>query len=68
MPSDLPEGLFPGVPYDYAAIAPAGSLLFTAGACPLDSDGDVVGPGAPDMQARASTACSSIWKIRTGSG
>ena len=33
------------VPYAYAAVAPPGGLLFTAGACPLDADGRVVAPG-----------------------
>ncbi len=39
------------VAYDYAAIAPPGSTLFTAGACPLESDGHVVGPGDHEAQA-----------------
>jgi enamine deaminase RidA (YjgF/YER057c/UK114 family) len=39
------------VPYDYSAIAPAGSTLFTAGACPLDSDGQVAEPGDHEGQA-----------------
>jgi enamine deaminase RidA (YjgF/YER057c/UK114 family) len=34
--------LFAGVPYSYASIAPPGSVVFTAGACPIDSDGRVV--------------------------
>ena len=33
------------VPYAYAAIARGGSAVFTAGACPLDSDGQVVAVG-----------------------
>jgi len=28
--------LYEGVPYAYASVAPRGSLIFTAGACPLD--------------------------------
>jgi enamine deaminase RidA (YjgF/YER057c/UK114 family) len=39
------HGLWPGVPYEYGAVAPPGSVLFTAGACPLDVHGHVVGPG-----------------------
>ncbi|MGN0065405.1 MAG: RidA family protein [Nocardioides sp.] len=39
------------VPYAYAAVAPPGSLVFTAGACPLDADGAVVAPGDPRAQA-----------------
>jgi enamine deaminase RidA (YjgF/YER057c/UK114 family) len=44
--------LSPGVPYAYAAIAPPGGLVFTAGACPLDQDGQVVAPGDVEAQAR----------------
>jgi enamine deaminase RidA (YjgF/YER057c/UK114 family) len=47
-----PPGLFPGVPYDYAAIAEGESLVFTAGACPLDAEGRVVGRGDLEAQAR----------------
>lgn len=36
-------GLYAGVPY--ASIAPAGALVHTAGACPLDEDGATVGIG-----------------------
>jgi enamine deaminase RidA (YjgF/YER057c/UK114 family) len=45
--------LYPGVPYDYAAVAPPGAVVFTAGACPLDADGAVVAPGDHRAQARA---------------
>jgi enamine deaminase RidA (YjgF/YER057c/UK114 family) len=48
------DGLFSGVPYDYGAVAPAGATLFTAGACPLDSSGHVVGLGDLAEQARVS--------------
>jgi enamine deaminase RidA (YjgF/YER057c/UK114 family) len=48
--------LYGGVPYDYAAIAPPGAVLFTAGACPLDSEGLVVAPGDHQEQARAALA------------
>ena len=47
-----PSGLYPGAPYDYAAIAPAAGLVFTAGACPLDAEGSVVAPGDHEAQAR----------------
>jgi enamine deaminase RidA (YjgF/YER057c/UK114 family) len=43
--------LFPGVAYDYGAVAPPGALLFTAGACPLDASGELVGPGDHVLQA-----------------
>src|ERR1700687_1606666 len=45
--------LFEGVPYHYGAVAPPGAILFTAGACPLDAAGNVVGPGDPIAQATA---------------
>jgi enamine deaminase RidA (YjgF/YER057c/UK114 family) len=47
------DSLFGDVPYEYGAIAPAGAILFTAGACPLDSNGNIVGPGDPVEQAGA---------------
>lgn len=47
-----PAQLYQGVPYDYAAVAPAGGLVFTAGACPLDAEGRVVGPGDLEAQTR----------------
>ncbi len=39
------------VPYAYAAIAPPGSLIFTAGACPIDENDRVVGVGDVEHQA-----------------
>jgi enamine deaminase RidA (YjgF/YER057c/UK114 family) len=45
--------LFDDVPYDYAAVAAPGAILFTAGACPLDAAGNVIGPGDPIAQAAA---------------
>jgi enamine deaminase RidA (YjgF/YER057c/UK114 family) len=52
------DTLFKGVPYAYASVAPRGSLIFTAGACPLDDQGKVVGPG--DVQAQASLAVANL--------
>ncbi|MGN6576947.1 MAG: RidA family protein [Nocardioides sp.] len=40
------------VPYAYAAVTAPGSLVFTAGACPLDDAGAVVAPGDYTAQAR----------------
>ena len=48
------ESLYERVHYEYGAVAPAGALLFTAGACPLDGDGNVVGIGDLVTQARVS--------------
>jgi enamine deaminase RidA (YjgF/YER057c/UK114 family) len=44
--------LFEGVPYAYAATARGRDLVFTAGACPLDRQGQVVAPGDIAAQAR----------------
>jgi len=44
--------LAPPPGYSHVAIAPAGTLVLTAGAVPLDADGDVVGPDDPAAQAR----------------
>jgi len=46
------EGLTPAVPYAYAAAAPPGSLVFTAGACPIDATDTVVGLGDIERQAQ----------------
>lgn len=47
-----PPALYAGTPYDYAAVAPEGGLVFTAGACPLDAHGEVVAPGDLEAQTR----------------
>ena len=44
--------LYGGVPYAYAAAGQPGTVVFTAGACPLDENGSVVGPGDLRLQAR----------------
>ena len=46
------------VPYGYAAVAPGGATLFTAGACPLDEGGRVVAPG--DHRAQAERAVDNL--------
>jgi enamine deaminase RidA (YjgF/YER057c/UK114 family) len=48
--------LYPGAPYAYASIAPPGGLIFTAGACPIDSDGDVTAVGDYVRQAEHAMA------------
>ena len=49
-----PSSLYAEAPYEYAALAPAGSrLVFAAGACPLNDAGEVVAPGDYEGQARA---------------
>jgi enamine deaminase RidA (YjgF/YER057c/UK114 family) len=45
-------GLYPRSGYAYAAVSPPGSLVFAAGACPIDADGEVVGGADYARQAR----------------
>jgi enamine deaminase RidA (YjgF/YER057c/UK114 family) len=60
------DSLYAGAPYAYASIAPPGSLIFTAGACPLDGNGHVV--GADDIQAQASLAMANLGSALAASG
>jgi enamine deaminase RidA (YjgF/YER057c/UK114 family) len=46
------ERLHRDVPYHYDAAATGETLVFTAGACPLDGDGRVVAPGDVAFQTR----------------
>jgi len=39
-------------PYHYAVVAPAARVVYTAGACPIDSEGKVVGPRDLERQTR----------------
>lgn len=50
------EQLFDGAPYAYASSAPAGTVVFTAGACPLDGAGVVVHVGDVAAQMRSALA------------
>ena len=52
--------LFGGASYAYASVGavPADELVFTAGACPLDENGQVVGDG--DVQAQAAQAVRNL--------
>lgn len=43
--------LAPPPGYSHVAIARGGTMVFTAGAVPLDREGNVVGPGDPVAQA-----------------
>jgi enamine deaminase RidA (YjgF/YER057c/UK114 family) len=52
------SGLTDDVPYAYAAVTAPGSLVFTAGACPLDDDGTVVAPG--DIPAQAAKVMENL--------
>ena len=60
------DSLYAGVPYAYASTATPGSLIFTAGACPLDGNGDVV--GADDIQAQASLAMANLGSALAAAG
>jgi len=48
--------LYPDAPYAYSAVVPPGTLIFTAGACPLDESGSVVAPGDYAGQMRQALA------------
>jgi enamine deaminase RidA (YjgF/YER057c/UK114 family) len=50
------QEMWSGVPYAYASIAERGALVFTAGACPLDPAGNVVGVGDVSVQAGQAVA------------
>jgi len=50
--------LFSGVPYAYAATARETGLIITAGACPLDDQGQIVSPG--DIAAQMRQALSNL--------
>ena len=60
------DSLYAGVPYAYAAASPPGSLIFTAGACPLDDNGQVVGLG--DVRAQASLAVANLASALAAAG
>ena len=63
-----PSELFGKAPYEYAAIAPAGGLVFAAGACPIDAKGVVVGPGDFEVQARQAADNLAVALEAAGSG
>lgn len=58
--------LWAGVPYAYASVGSPASLVFTAGACPLDPGGDVIGPG--DVAAQARQVVSNLAEALTAAG
>jgi enamine deaminase RidA (YjgF/YER057c/UK114 family) len=60
MPPELIRSarLFPGAPYAYAARTEAAALVLTAGACPLDEQGHVV--GGADVRAQMRQALSNL--------
>jgi enamine deaminase RidA (YjgF/YER057c/UK114 family) len=60
MPAHLirADGLYRDAPYAYASVAPPGSLIFTAGACPIDDNGDV--PARGDYVRQAEHAMANL--------
>jgi len=62
------DSLYKDAPYAYASIAPRGSLIFTAGACPIDDRGEVVGVGVGDVRAQASLAVANLATALAESG
>lgn len=58
--------LFPGVPYAYAASAQQADLIFTAGACPLDGQGNVV--AGADVAGQMRQALSNLQTALAESG
>jgi enamine deaminase RidA (YjgF/YER057c/UK114 family) len=61
-----PDRLYSGVPYAYASIARPGAVVFTAGACPLDENGAIVGVG--DARAQARQAVANLVETLTQAG
>jgi enamine deaminase RidA (YjgF/YER057c/UK114 family) len=57
--------LYGGVPYAYAAVAPPGALVFTAGACPLDENGAIVGG---DVRIQAQQAVANLAEALAAAG
>ena len=54
------------VPYAYAAVASPGSLIFTAGACPIDENDQVVGVG--DVARQAGVVMDNLVKALAAAG
>ena len=48
--------LWPGAPYEYAAVA--GDFVFAAGACPIDEEGGVASPG--DLEAQTALCVDNL--------
>ncbi|MCB0896199.1 MAG: RidA family protein [Nocardioidaceae bacterium] len=68
MPVELvrADALSEQVPYAYAAVVGPGSLVFTAGACPLDDHGAVVAPG--DVAGQAQRVMANLVTALAASG
>jgi enamine deaminase RidA (YjgF/YER057c/UK114 family) len=62
------DGLFSDSGYAYASIAPPGSLVFAAGACPIDETGVVAGAQDYAAQARQVMANLAVQLQAAGAG
>jgi enamine deaminase RidA (YjgF/YER057c/UK114 family) len=60
------DRLYGSVPYAYASVAPPGALVFTAGACPLDENGLIVGAG--DVRLQAGQAVANLAEALAAAG
>lgn len=60
------ERLYGGVPYAYAAVAPPGALVFSAGACPVDENDVIV--GVDDVRAQARQAMANLSEALSAAG
>ncbi len=56
--------LYRHAPYEYSATG--GGLVFTAGACPLDEDGQIVAPG--DLETQAARTVENLISVLTEAG
>ncbi len=61
-----PAGLYRDAPYAYASVAPAGRLVFSAGACPVGPEGIVAGPA--DLVVQARTTISNLFEALAAAG
>ena len=61
-----PASLAQEVPYAYAAVTAPGALVFTAGACPLATDGTVTCPG--DVAGQAAQVMDNLETALRASG
>src|SRR5262245_19913350 len=61
-----PPALYPDARYNYAMVAPAGRMVYAAGACPIDAEGKVVAPG--DLEGQARAALDNLACVLAGAG
>jgi enamine deaminase RidA (YjgF/YER057c/UK114 family) len=70
MPADIERrvspDLFPPPGYSHAVVSRAPATVWTAGGVPLDSDGELVGPG--DVSAQAAQVLANLTAALKGAG